>query len=62
MKTRMKPDWYEWVHCHLSLVASLQLLLAVAVASASDPLAPMFHISPAQCHGGWTNDPNGVLD
>lgn len=23
---------------------------------------PIFHASPAQCHGGWTNDPNGPFE
>ena len=28
----------------------------------NDPFAPIFHISPAFCHGGWTNDPNGPME
>lgn len=23
---------------------------------------PIFHVSPAWCHGGWTNDPNGPFE
>jgi beta-fructofuranosidase len=48
----------------MATTALLPVLLASQMATAShtlsaDPLAPIFHISPAQCHGGWINDPNG---
>jgi hypothetical protein len=47
----------------MSLIAMVQLMSATASSHtpSTDPLAPIFHISPAQCHGGWTNDPNGAL-
>ena len=25
-------------------------------------MTPIFHVSPAQCHGGWTNDPSGPFE
>eukprot|EP00937_MAST-01D_sp_MAST-1D-sp2_P007582 g7582.t1 len=28
----------------------------------TDPFAPIFHVSPAGCGGGWTNDPNGPFE
>jgi sucrose-6-phosphate hydrolase SacC (GH32 family) len=31
-------------------------------AGIEDRFAPIFHISPALCHEGWTNDPNGCFE
>jgi sucrose-6-phosphate hydrolase SacC (GH32 family) len=61
----------------MTLWAMLCMATAVATTAASwrsvgnmwsvatgleDRFAPIFHISPALCNGGWTNDPNGPFE